>query len=240
MLRIAICDDMTEFLFQIRDIVNGWRTGPEDFFIQTFPSADTLIDAHISSPFDIILLDVVMPFLNGMEAAREIRQFDSNVKIVFLTTSSEYAVESYTVRANNYILKPFQAEVIHRCLDQLYLDIQQQIRCLTIKGTHTIHRIPVQDIEYIEAQNKQVIFSLSNNTQITAFMPLYHFEKELLISDGFLKCHRSYIVNLYRIETYTQKEIKMRSGYRIPISRSCQKNFEDVYFELLFGKAGDL
>jgi len=74
---------------------------------------------------------------------------------------------------------------------------------------------------------------------ITAIDPLYTYEDKLLLKDGFYKCNRSYIVNIYKIDTYTPKEIIMRSGYRIPISRSYHKKFESVYFELLFGQAGD-
>ena len=69
---------------------------------------------------------------------------------------------------------------------------------------------------------------------IESNQPLYFFQSKLLLADGFFKCHRSYIVNLYRIATYTQKEIQMQSGARIPISRSCHGEFEAAYFDLLF------
>ena len=102
-----------------------------------------------------------------------IRKHDRSVKIVFLTSTSAFAVDSYTVHADNYLLKPV-------------------------------------------AQDK------------------------LLLEDGFFKYHRSYIVNIYRIVTYMQKEIRMQSGFRIPVSRSCHAEFESAYFDLLFGKTDDL
>lgn len=239
MLRIAICDDMPEFLRETSDLICRWQNRPEFFTVETFSDADALIAAHAGKPFDILFLDVVMPLLSGIEAAREIRQTDRSVKIVFLTSSAEFAVESYTVKADNYLLKPVSPEALFRCLDELQSDILDNSRCIIAKSATSVQRVPFRDIEYIEAQNKQVLFSLASGGSISSTEPLYSLENKLLLSDGFFKCHRSYIVNLQRIETYTPKEIRMRSGFRIPISRSCQKEFESAYFEYLFGKAGD-
>ena len=77
-------------------------------------------------PFDIILLDVVMPLLNGIEAANELREKDKNVKIVFLTSSPEFAVASYTVKASNYLLKPVEPAKLFACLDELIIEIHSE------------------------------------------------------------------------------------------------------------------
>lgn len=240
MLRIAICDDMPEFLQKTSDLICRWQNRPEFFTVETFSDGDSLIAAHAGKPFDILFLDVVMPLLNGIETAREIRQTDRSVKIVFLTSSAEFAVESYTVKADNYLLKPVSPEALYRCLDELQSDIRENSRYIIAKSATSVHRIPFPDIEHIEAQNKQVLFFLANGSTVSSTEPLYSLENKLLLSDGFFKCHRSYIVNFQRIATYTPKEIRMRSGCRIPISRSCQKEFELAYFEYLFGKAGDI
>ncbi len=239
MLRIAICDDMPEFLQKTSDLICQWQNRPEFFSLETFSDGDSLIAVHAGKPFDIIFLDVVMPLLNGIETAREIRQTDRSVKIVFLTSSAEFAVESYTVKADNYLLKPVSPEALYRCLDELNEDIPDNSRFLIARGPTSVHRVPFRDIEYVEAQNKQALISLVGGTNVRTTEPLYSLESKLLFSDGFFKCHRSYIVNLQRIETYTPKEIRMRSGFRIPIARGSQKEFESIYFEFLFGKAGD-
>ena len=237
MLRIAICDDMRDVLTETKEILLSRNPGPEPMAVELFEDADSLILAHAADPFDIILLDIVMPLLNGIDAAGEVRKLDRNVKIVFLTSSAEYAVESYRVKADNYLLKPIDPDPLFRCLDELCEDILSQEKFLVVKGLHAVRRIPVREIESIEAQNKQVLLSLSDGSTFTATEPLYAFEKKLPISDGFFKCHRSYLVNLHSIEMYTLKEIRTRNGYRIPISRNCHKEFEDTYFGLLFGKS---
>ncbi|MBR2503403.1 MAG: LytTR family transcriptional regulator DNA-binding domain-containing protein, partial [Oscillospiraceae bacterium] len=109
----------------------------------------------------------------------------------------------------------------------------------TVKGFYAVHRIPLDSIEYAEAQNKQIVFTLQDGTEIKTGEPLHILENKLLAEYGFFRCHRSYIVNINHISTYTNKEITMSSGCRIPISRSCQKNFESAYFQFIFGSAGE-
>lgn len=239
MLRIAICDDLQVFLKHIQKMLANWEDRPDDLCVETFEDADSLLAAHSNKPFDIILLDVIMPLLNGIEAAREIRQHDKTVKIVFLTTSPEFAVESYTVKANNYLLKPVDPEKLYACLQELSEDLQVSQKNIVVKSAKALHHVEIKNIEYLEAQNKHVLFALSDGTTITAVEPLYSYEDQLPLADGFFKCSRSYIVNIHRIDTYTTKEIRMRSGCRISISRSCHKEFEAAYFEVLFGKDGD-
>ena len=238
MFRIAICDDETVFSAQINAIIGQWTNGPADLITEIFTDGDSLIRAHSKTPFDIILLDVLMPLLDGIETAREIRAQDNAVKIVFLTSSAEYAVESYTVKANNYLLKPIDPFKLLRCLDELYGEMNRSSASVILRGAHTVHKVSLHDIEYLEAQNKHVLFVFSDGSRTETMGPLHNYEEELL-SQGFFKCHRSYIVNIFAIDTYTSAEIKMHSGEKIPISRNFHKDFEDAYFAAIFGKAGD-
>ena len=240
MLRIAVCDDTQSFLFETQELARQWPNRPAGMSVALYCDADELIEAHKENPFDIILLDVVMPLLNGIQAAAEIRRKDKNVKIVFLSVTPEYAVDSYTVKADNYLLKPVDKQKLFACLDELQADLEAVSKAITVKSPAAVHRIKLQEIEYLESQGKLVLFSLSGGRSLYGMDPLYAYEKDLTLSDGFFKCHRSYLVNLHKIRTFTHKEITMNSGSPIPISRSCQKEFETAYFSTLFGKAGDL
>ena len=104
MIRIAICDDSSAFLHQTKFMIDHWDNYPQNITTELFEDGDTLILAHSKRPFDIILLDVVMPLLNGIDAAKELRRKDKTVKIVFLTSSAEFAVDSYTVKASNFFV----------------------------------------------------------------------------------------------------------------------------------------
>lgn len=240
MLRMAICDDNPTYLADAKRLAMEWQNRPPSMTVSLFEDADSLIEAHESTPFDIIFLDVVMPLLNGIDAAGEIRRRDKAVKIVFLSVSPEFAVDSYTVKADNYLLKPVDPQKLHQCLDECYTDILDRKKAISIKSTTGIHHVKLHTIEHIEAQGKLVLFTLSGGHIIYAVDPFYVYENLLLPEDGFFKCHRSYLVNIYRINSFDSKQIIMQSGYRIPIARSCQKTFEAAYFSLLFGKADDL
>ena len=239
MVNIAICDDNLDFAQEICNLIEYQATRHNPLQCHIFDNGDALVTAHKQTPFDIIFLDVVMPMLDGIETARMIRKNDKHVKIVFLTSAPEFAVDSYTVKASNYLLKPVNSNALYHCLLELLEEIAQASHMITIKGLYSVHKIPLDHIEYVEAQNKHIIFSLKDGSTIETTEPLRIHEKILTIHDGFYRCHRSYIVNIHHIDTYTLKEIKMHSGCRIPIARSCHKEFETAYFSVTFGKAGE-
>ncbi len=239
MVRIAVCDDSSAFLNQTKSMIDNWEEKKGSIQTETFTNGDDLICAHTQNPFDIIFLDIVMPLMNGIETARELREKDKKVKIVFLSSSSEYGVDSYTVKASNYLLKPTSKKAFFDCLSELFSEAEDNLHFITVKGTDATHRISLGNIECVESQGKHIVFHLLGGRRIESADPLYAYESKLIADDGFFKCHRSYIVNLNNIDSYTHKEIVMRSGQCIPISRSCQKSFEETYFSVVFGRAGD-
>lgn len=233
MLRIAICDDDPTFLSLTAAVIGQWKNKPVDLQVETFDNGDKLIQMHDEAPFDIVFLDVLMPLLNGIETARVIRERDKSVKIVFLTSSPEFAVDSYTVKADNYLLKPFESEKLFLCLDEITEGLRSSNTSILVKGLRTMHRIELSNIEYIEAQNKRALLYLCDGRTLEAAEPLYVYEQKFSSEEAFFKCHRSYIVNIHHIDSYSLKEIKMRSGCRIPVSRNCQREFETAYLSTI-------
>ena len=137
MLRVAICDDMQDFLARANSLVSAWKEDNDDVVVDLFSDGDSLIDAHVKNPFDIILLDIVMPLMNGIDTAAQIRKSDKSVKLVFLTSSPEFAIESYSVHANGYLLKPIDKDKLYACLDELYTDISEGTKYITVKARLT-------------------------------------------------------------------------------------------------------
>ena len=236
MIRIAICDDSAEYLSHISQLISA---NVADAVCLEYTNGYDLVTAHNASPFDIILLDIVMPNINGIETAGEIRKNDKNVKIVFLTSSAEYAVQSYSVKADGYLLKPVEPEALYKCIDDIVQQLSAESPSIVVKGLYSVHRIPLDTIMYLEAQNKHILFALRDGTTVKTTEPLHEWETKLNENLGYFRCHRSYIVNMQYIATYTHKEITMRSGCIIPISRSCHKEFETAFFRTIFGSAGD-
>ena len=177
--------------------------------------------------------------VRGIRTNLTFASLDKDVKIIFLTASSEFALESYSVKASNYLLKPVEPARLIQCLSELNTEIHQMPPGISVKGLHAVHRVKLMDIEYVEAQNKHVVFAMTTKMTVESPSALYIYEDKLTLADGFFKCHRSYIVNIHHIDMYTSKEIRMRSGAVIPVSRGYHKDFEAAYFSVLFGKAGE-
>ena len=213
MIRIGICDDSAAFLQQTKFIIDHWDNAPCRISAKIFENGDALILAHSKIPFDIILLDVVMPLQNGIEVAGKLREKDKNVKIVFLTASPEFAVASYAVKASNYLLKPVEPEKLFACLDELIIEIKSVSKCLTIKGLDAAHRIPLSNIEYVESQSKHIIFYTSDNKMIVSTEPLYAYENTLLLIHKCAKVQNELPSFLYDAIAFIK-----------PISPSCSKS----------------
>lgn len=134
-MNIAVCDDQAEELETVTELlraVAGAAALPGCIFAR-FRSAAQLLDAARRERFTLYLLDVMMPGMDGMAAARELRSFDEAAALVFLTSSPGFAYESYGVRAMEYLLKPVRAQTLHPILDQLWQREQRPQDSLTLK-----------------------------------------------------------------------------------------------------------
>lgn len=92
----------------------------------------------------------------------------------------------------------------------------------------------LNEIEYAEASHKGTTITLIHGITLKSVDPLYFFDQQLSIEAGFFKCHRSYIVNILNIDTYSQTEVKTKTGRRVPISRTAQKDFREAYISFYF------
>lgn len=235
MIRIAICDNERKDLDKTSDIVQSWsdENGIEIELYQ-FENGDDLLSQSSVCHMDIVFLDIIMPMLNGMDTAKELRKSDLSVAIIFLTSSEEYALESYDVKACGYLLKPIDEKKLKNLLNDVAQMFVEEPKYLIIKTEFGYKKLYYRDIEWIEAQNKTIFFFLRNGEQIRTSETLHSFESKLDDSLGFFKCHRSYIVNILNIDTYNVSEIIMKSGQRIPIARGVVKKFQEAYFNFMF------
>jgi DNA-binding LytR/AlgR family response regulator len=237
MLRIAICDDDALSVVDIKNLIESWSVElAAKLEIDTFDNGDSLLRASDISRYDIIFLDIVMPLLNGIDTAKELRDQDKSVKIVFLTSSTEFALQSYSVKATDYCIKPITYQKLSEVMDDCTVMINQEPEYLTLKTVGGFQKIYLHEIEYVEAQNKRVFFFLRSGQEIEILQPLYTFENVLTVSKGFFKCHRSYLVYMSNVDYFNAVEIKTKAGRRVPIARGYGKAFQDAYFSAMFNE----
>lgn len=117
-MKIAVCDDEIRFVDAVCPMIEQWaKERGMKLTLYRFTNGDDLIDAHRSECMDLIILDVIMPLLSGIDTARELRNTNQTVPIVFLTSSREFAVDSYEVKAFQYLIKPVDRGILTRTLD---------------------------------------------------------------------------------------------------------------------------
>lgn len=235
MIRIAVCDDSPKFLQQALNMVERWSQQcgiPTEIY--PFDNGDALLSKNAVTHMDIIFLDIIMPLQNGIDTAKELRQSDNAVKIIFLTSSPEFALESYEVKAQGYLLKPVTYEKIKETLDDCSHSFETEAENIVLKTAFGYQKLYFHDIEYLEAQNKRVVFYLRTGKTVEAAEPLHSLEERLSINDGFFKCHRSFLVYIPNVDHFSMTEIITKTGRSIPIARGYGKAFKDAYFALVF------
>ncbi|MDD2971204.1 MAG: LytTR family DNA-binding domain-containing protein [Lachnospiraceae bacterium] len=244
MLQIAICDDNFEETTHITHILEQYqlqRKAPhtEVFFsCDIFHNAADLLTSMSRKSYQILFLDILMPGLNGMDAAHRIRSFDQHLEIIFISSSPEYALEGYSVHARHYLIKPVTPKCLYPLLDDILREQQRMEDALTLQtGTEIVH-IPYHRIEYIEVYNKKLMFQLSNDERTILPGTLARCEEQLLNRPEFIKVHRSYLVNMSCIHSLDSKEILTASYHRIPVSRLLYAAVRESYMQYLFQEKG--
>ena len=233
-MKIAVCDHDSAFLEHIASLLEDYAREHPGLAVSIFSDSDRLIRACASSPFDAVFMDVITPTVDGIEVARKIRETDEGVKIVFLASSPQYAVESYTVRASDYLLKPIDQMELFRCLDRLKKEMRTNGRTMAIRAAHKSLSLNRAAIECFKAHGPKVEVIFEDGAVIESVEPIGALEERLLADDRFFKCHRSYIVNIDHIKSFAAKGITMRSGRIIPVSRSCKAAFKNHCFSVVF------
>lgn len=237
---IAICDDQREDLEASQILLRKWQE-ERRFPIRwkTFRSAADLLDAAPKEHFTLYLLDVMMPGMDGMAAAREIRSFDDSADVVFLTYSPEFAYASYGVKASEYLLKPISSKLLFPFLDRLSLREQKPEEGLVVKCGSTLVRILFSQLTYVEVNGKHLYFNLTDGTVREAFGSLNEYEAQLLSRPEFMRIHRSYIVNMLQAAEVSASGVHTFSGKNLPVSRLLYPQLQKDYMKLLFSEQDD-
>ena len=237
MIKIAFCDDDMEVLHQMNELLDRYRVERnEDITYAAFQSPfELLTEIEKGIRPDILFLDVVMPGQNGMDVAKEIRQYDTNMKIIFLTSSPEFAVESYSVGAYFYQLKPIWEESFFRLMDAVLAECEKKKKNrLILRSKDGITRIDLQQLEYCEVLGRKLLFHLENGAVLERAGSLDDLAGQLMQYSNFFRPHRSFLVNMEYIQNISSRSIKMVNDAEIPIPHGKCSEIKNTYMEYAF------
>ncbi|MCR5145167.1 MAG: LytTR family DNA-binding domain-containing protein [Lachnospiraceae bacterium] len=242
-MRVAIVDDEKNMTDQIIEFLcryqkeNSVNVDMEEFssgesFLQSFyEKKEDEADGYLA--YDMILLDVEMPGIDGIETARRIRERDKNVIIMFITNMAQYAIHGYSVEAIDYVLKPITYEdfkmKINKATRYIERNTKHQIMLNTTEG-----KIPISisDIYYIEVVRHYLhYYTVGGKYEVRGVMK----ELEKSLSDkNFCRCNQSYLINLAYVKAIRGNDVVVGDDY-IPISRNKKNEFMEAFAKYVGG-----
>lgn len=230
-MRIAVCDDDEQGISRLMELIAEYQSSRgESMDCHSFYSATDFLCDVKGGEYDLVLMDMLMPGVNGIQAAQELREKDGNVRLVFISASPEFAVESYSVGAYHYLLKPVDTVALFSVLDRVNSELSgQEDQGFVLKSREGVVRLSFTKIEYVEVINKTVSFHLADHTVHEVTATLADFEERLLCRPEFFKTHRSYLVNLNAIREIGSNGIVTKSGHSLPVSRQRRSLLSDTY-----------
>ncbi len=227
--RIAVCDDdrvMREELSALcRKILTEDNIAHE---LTEFAGADEL-EKHLNAdkcPFDLLILDIRMDGMTGIELARSLRARDNRVSIIFVTAYEDYLIDGYNVQPVHFLLKPVQIEAL---ADAIHTDLKlnhlPKTAVLHIRNK-TLHLL-IADIKYAESYNHSVVIHQRGKSN-SYYISLTELGKQLP-SEYFARCHNSYIVNLNEVQEIGRRELHLKTGEVLPVGRAYYQTFQSAF-----------
>ena len=235
-MRICLVDDESTQLDYLKVIIEKWANkNNTDVKLDFYHSAEEMLfESNQSYPFDMIVLDIQMGKMNGIELAKKIREIDRNIVIAFISGIADYVYEGYEVQAIRYILKPVKDDEVYKLLDYVLKHITKEKNYLVISISGENIKVNYDDILYFESMGHYIIVHLEKE----------EFEYKYNISDlchdlaesEFIRTHRSYVVNIKYLEKITKKECLLTNNITVPLSRNSYKSVNMKFINYYKGK----
>jgi len=232
-MKITICEDNPIQSELMQKLVGEWSFKnkiPLD--VDTYHSAESfLFSMSEKDPADILLLDIEMDEMTGVELAKKLRKDNNDVIIIFLTAIKEYVFEGYEVDALNYILKPVNKGSLFNSLDKAVKKIDsEKDNYLVLNKT----KVSQKDIVYLEALSHYIhVYTVDGMHKVKCSLSQILGE---LDSETFVQCHRSYIVGLRHVSSILKDEMLLEDGCRVPVSRTKYKVVNGAFINFYKGK----
>lgn len=236
MLRIAMLDDESEYLELAKGAFQAsFQSLGDQVDIKTFSSGKVFLLSLEELNYDLICLDIMMDEISGIEVAKNIREKDKNVPIVFISSNENNVFSCFNynpigfVRKNNFL--PDTLTVIRHYLKDVLPNLKKSVK-LNVKSHGENYLINISDIVYIEGNhNYQNLYLKGDAPKIEVRKPISEFETQLS-QYGFIRIHKGYLVNYQYIRKFTSTDVVLLNGRALPISRQTRDEIIQKYMDL--------
>ena len=233
-LKIAICDDEKEFRSAAEQMLKLYMADKSaQFLADTFDVSSDLIDAtEKGTIYDIYLLDIYMPGVTDMSIATELRNRDIKSPIIFLTSSTDHALEAFGVDATHYLLKPYTKDSFYVGMDKAMQSLASHKNdSVILKVDNDYRSIPVSKLIYCEAEDKYQRLYLENGERLLVRISGMELYKLLSEFDSFYHCGRAHIINLNHISRVTQSGAVFKSGMQLSLPHTVLAGLKKAFFD---------
>lgn len=227
-MKIALVDDRPEEISRLLNIVETVLPQAKIF---TFPSGETFLETWSMGKYDLILLDIFMDKVLGIDVARQIRKEDEDVRLVFCTTSNEFACESYEVGANYYLHKPVSEGSFRKMLEMIKLTQYEMNRFIRLPDGQ---RFVLRSMIYSEYYNHSILIHCKHGEDIQTRLSQTEWESLLSEFPYFYSCSKGIVVNFYEITKQENSMFLMSDGTMVPISRRKTKDSLEAFAAFRF------
>lgn len=234
MVRIAIVEDDREDLAQLTDCLRRYEEEYGDCFsVKSYANPADFLDAY-RSDCDLIFMDIELPLFNGIEVARQLREIDSVVTLVFITNMEQYAVNGYEVDALDFVVKPINyyrfSSMMRKALRVIARRAEKEV---VVRTAGAITRLRVSQIFYVEVRDHLLIYH-TDQGRFESWGKLSDLESDLA-ADHFVRCSTSHLVNLRHVISVEGNSVDV-AGETLPVSQRRRKAFFACVTNYLSGK----
>lgn len=239
-MRIAICDDKAEQIALISASLKAYfeRKPQSGYELSSFSKPSSFLFEQEKKPFDLVLLDICMPEVLGTDIAKEIRKRKERTEIIFITTSDEFAVEAFSMKAAHYLVKPFAQNEFSEAMDRaIEMANKKEDKILTVKEAEGYTTIPLSEVLYVESDSHVLTIHCASE-DINSRMNLNDFliEASKLKPGLFIAPVKGFVINLSHVKTLKAEEIIMSNGRAISISQRLRKEVKNAFFDYRFSE----
>ena len=234
MIKIAICDDEKIFRDEAeRMLIQYMEDAGVPFKADIFGISSELVDEiEKGNIYDVYLLDIYMPGITGMSIATELRNHGVKSPVIFLTTSTDHALEAFGVDATHYLLKPYTKDQFYVGMDKATGSIASHKNdSIILKVDNEYRSIAVSKIYYCEAEDKYQRFYLENGEKLLVRISGTELYGQLSEFDSFYRCGRAHIINLNHISKVTQKGAMFKNGIQLSLPRAVLSGLRTAFFD---------
>ena len=231
-LKRAICDDEIEDIKTLQNYITQFNIQSDNnLIVENFCAASDLLAHNKETRYDVVLLDIEMPDMNGMELARHLRQVDDDLFIIFTTSYPEYMQDSFEVQPFQFLSKPITYDTIHNLFTNIIQKINRNLHTIILvdddNEKHFVYLNDILSISTVKGQKSRLRYQLSDRDYI-AKGTFSQIEPNLL-SHGFISPTRGILVNTNQIQSLNSTRILLKNGTELPISRRRMKDIQKVF-----------